>query len=105
MSIFDFMPRKEGDIDKGGIVRSPGQEELKPLEAKGLSQAELAVQEKNEAFNKKELDFLENFLNQQNWRAEDVLQSERVKQNIKLPPWFRYANLDKHLKTLATKKR
>jgi hypothetical protein len=105
MSIFDFMPRKEGDIDKGGIVRSPGQEELKPLEAKGLSQAELAEREKNEAYNKKELNFLENFLNQQNWRAEDVLQSQKAKDQIKLPAWFRYGNLDKHLKTLATRKK
>jgi hypothetical protein len=105
MSIFDFMPRKEGDINKGGTVRSPGQEEQNPLEAKGLSQAELAVKEQNEIFNKKELDFLENFLNHENWRAADVLLSEKVKQNIKLPPWFRYGNLDKHLQTLAAKKR
>ena len=90
-----------GDDIKSGSVRLRGkpepfssQRKLSPEEIKGL--------EDSKAYNLIELKRLEGALKETGYTAGQVLEYPNLKTKIepKLPPGFRYRNLDQHLKTL-----
>ena len=93
--------KKPGDVDRGGSVRARGESEPFTNERK-LSPEEIKGMEDSRAYKLKELKGLESILEKTGWTARQVLEYPNLKTKIepKLPPGFRYGNLDEHLKTL-----
>ncbi len=105
MSIFEFRTTKEGDVNIGGIVRAPGEDEPLPQKMHGMNPEDVA---RNKAYEEKEIAFLSHMLDTteffgHKWTAGEVIKNPKVHDAVakKLPEKFRYGKLDEHLKTLA----
>jgi hypothetical protein len=104
----DFPPGNIKGKKDDGNTRAPVENEPDPLVAKGLSEPEILLVEKNKIYNKKELTFLTDLLAsteffEKKWKAGEALENPKIREAIvqKLPPRFRYAKLIEHLETLA----
>jgi hypothetical protein len=116
MGMYDFRQEKPGNVnesDKSGITRNPLQNEPNALKASGLSQGEIEARKEYEAYSQKELVYLDKLLKNtailgiKGWSAEDVLKYPNVKTEVEkiIKPPLQFRNLDKHLKTLAARKK